>query len=60
MMNAASKSGSTSNNSASEQDSQLTAEEEQKEREHFQKVVDAFRYYRYHIKFCSCDTVLVT
>ena len=49
MMPAASSSAKTSNGSysTSEQESQFTTEEEQKERDHFQKVVDAFRYYRY-------------
>jgi len=38
---------STMSRPGSEQDSKSTPDDEQKEREHFQKVVDAFRYYRF-------------
>ncbi|XP_067938499.1 carnosine N-methyltransferase-like [Watersipora subatra] len=50
MMSATSSSAKTSNGgySSGDYESQLTLEEEQKERDHFQKVIDAFRYYRIH------------
>lgn len=41
----------SNSNSNSEPDPKFTADEDQKEREHFQKVVDALRYYRWVLQW---------